>query len=252
MGSLLLGLLMLSGCLPEATPEPTPLPTATITVTPTTTATVIWFPATATWTPAPTIVLEPTPDLRPVFGEMIFSDAFTENDQWQVGRTAFGSMAYGREDLTLAVSQPKGNLLSLRKTPQLANFHAEIDVQPSLCRGADSYGLLFRASSSENFYRLLVNCSGQVRLDRVKDSRNTPLQDWTVSGQMQPGGMLATRLGVSAQGQELRIYINNVLQFTIKDPVFTSGMVGVFARASGDTPLTVSFTNLAVYNLLAQ
>ena len=51
---LVLCLVALAGCLPD-TPSPTPLPpTATVTITPTGTATIVWFPPTATFTPAPT------------------------------------------------------------------------------------------------------------------------------------------------------------------------------------------------------
>lgn len=245
-------LVLLCGCLPEAAPLPTPQPTATQTVTPTVTATIVWFPPTATYTPAPTQKVEPTADLRPSLGEVILTDDFTDTSQWLTSRTAAGSVAYGKGELTLAVSQPKGSLLSLRKSPQLYNFYAEIDAQPSLCRDGDAYGLLLRSASAGDFYRLLVNCSGQVRLERVKNSKNALLYDWTASGQLQPGGMQVTRLGIAAQGSELKIFVNDVYQFSVKDPVFTSGVVGVYARAAGETPLTVNFSNLVIYNLGAQ
>lgn len=244
--------LLLNACLPEVTPSPTPLPTATETVIPTATGTIVWFPPTATFTPAPTIPVEPTPDLRPALGEMILSDDFADTSQWGTSRMAAGSVAYGRGELTLAVSQAKGSLLSLRKTPQLYNFYAEIDTLPSLCRDGDAYGLLIRAGSSEDFYRILLNCAGQVRMERVKNSKNALLYDWMVSGQLQPGGMLRARLGVAARGPDLDVYVNDVYQFSVKDPVFTSGVVGVFARAAGDTPLTVNFSNLVIYSLDAE
>jgi len=50
-------------------------------------------------------------------------------------------------------------------------------------------------------------------------------------------------------GGELRIFVNDVYQFSARDPVFESGQVGIFARAAGDSPLTVNFSALSVYNL---
>jgi hypothetical protein len=247
--ALLILALILAACLPEPPPTPTPEPTPTATVTPTITPTIVWFPATATRTAAPTIAIEPTEDLRPALGEVLLRDPFTDPDQWGVTRTAAGSVAYGNEELTLAVAQSKGSLLSFRKTPQLNNFYLEIDAQPSLCRGADAYGLLLRAASAGDFYRLVMTCEGQVRMERVKNSKNVPLSEWTTSGQIQPGGMLPARVGVAAQGEDLNVFINGVYQFSVKDPVFTSGAVGVFARAAGDTSLTVNFSNLVVYNV---
>lgn len=244
-------LLLLSACLPEPALPATPTPEPTVTVTPTVTATVIWFPPTVTPTAIPTRPIEPTEDFRPQVGEKILTDLFVDKTQWQTTSTAAGSVAYGKNELTLAVKQPKGTLYSLRKQPQLMNFYLEIDAQPSLCREGDNYGLLIRSASGQDYYRLLMNCSGLVRLERVKDARFTVLQDWVASGQVPPGGMMRTRLGVAAQGQELRIFLNGVFHFSVKDPVFTSGAVGVFARSAGDTPLTVNFSNLVVYELVA-
>ncbi len=241
-----------SACLPTPTPTPTATPTATATITPTTTATVIWFPPTVTFTPLPTRPVEPTVDTRPSFGDELFNDPFNDTSLWQTTRTAAGSVAYGKGELTLAVSQPQGSLLSLRKAPQLSNFYLEVSVQPSLCRGSDAFGLLIRAASAADYYRLLLNCNGQMRMERIMNSRTTPLNEWVTSGQLLPGGMLQTRLGVAAQGQELSVFVNDVFQFSVKDPVFESGAAGVFARSAGETPLTVNFSDMVVYEIGAR
>lgn len=244
-----LWLLAAAACLPEATPAATPEPTATATVTPTATATIVWFPPTATYTPIPTMEMTPTVDLQPALGEVLFEDTFTDTTLWNTTRSAVGSIAYGKSELTLAVAQPRGLLISLRKSPELRDFYLEIDAQPSLCRGADTYGLLLRTASGQDYYRLLINCSGQLRMERVIGGRFVLIQDWMDSGQLMPGGMLRARLGVSAQGKEFHVFINDVYQFSFQDPVFERGGLGVFARSAGDTPLTVSFSNLVVYNL---
>jgi hypothetical protein len=238
-----------SGCLPEPPPSPTPEPSATATVTPTPTPTIVWFPPTVTPTPAPTRLVEPTPDVRPSLGDVLLREPFTDKTQWQTARTEAGSAAYGNNELTLAVSKERGLVMSLRKAPQLTNFYLELDAQPSLCRGSDAYGLLLRAETGQDFYRFLANCAGEVRMERVKNSQMVVLQDWMPSGQVQPGGFLPLRIGVAAQGQDLQLFINGVYQFGVRDPVFTQGVVGVVARSSGDTPLTVNFSNMMVYEI---
>ncbi len=239
----------LTGCLPE-TPSPTPLlPTPTVTQTPTGTATIVWFPPTKTFTPAPTRYVSPTTDPRPAVGAALLEDPFTDQKSWFTGRTAIGSIAYGKGELTLAVSTARGALLSLRKTPSLGNFYLTVDALPSLCRDEDSYGLLLRASSNQDYYRLALTCSGRLRLERLKGAKIVVLQDWVSCGQIPPGGMMRSQVGVFAQGQELRIFINGEYQFSVRDPVWESGMLGVFARSSGETPLTVSFSNLVVYTV---
>jgi hypothetical protein len=245
---LVICLAVLSGCLPP-TPSPSaPPPTATVTLTPTGTATIVWFPATATYTPAATQFRSPTPDLSPDLGSILLEDPFTDGKSWATSRTGIGSIAYGKNELTLAVSANRGTLLSLRKAPMLDNFYLQIDAHPSLCLNEDAYGLLLRASSNQDFYRLVLTCSGRMRLERLKGAKIVVLQDWVSSGQLLPGGMMTTRLGVYAQGQELRVFINDVYQFSTRDPVWSSGSLGVFARSSGDTPLTVSFSHLIIYH----
>lgn len=243
--------MLMAGCLPPTAMPLLPTPTETPAPTPTPTATIIWFPATATYTAAPTLEPEPTIDQRPAIGDVLLRDPFTDKDQWQTFRTTAGSAAYGRDELTLATASSKALLMSFRATPQLADFYLEVDALPSLCREGDAFGLLLRAGSDGDFYRLLADCTGRLRMERLRSSRAEPLQDWTPTGQVPPGGMMAMRLGVLAKDESLAVFINGVHQFTVRDPVYSSGMIGVFARSAGDTPLTVSFSDLMVYEVEA-
>jgi hypothetical protein len=52
---------------------------------------------------------------------------------------------------------------------------------------------------------------------------------------------------VHAEGKHLDFYINDIYQFSVNEPGLLSGLVGVFARASGDSPVSISFSDLAVY-----
>ena len=251
LASVAIASLMTVACLPPTTAPLLPTPTETLAPTPTQTATIVWFPATATYTAAPTLAPEPTIDQRPSLGDVLLRDPFTDTDQWQTFRTAAGSAAYGRDELTLATASSKALLMSFRATPQLADFYLEIDALPSLCREGDAFGLLLRAGSEGDFYRLLADCAGRLRMERLRSSRVEPLQDWAPTGQVPPGGMIPMRLGVLAQYENIAVFINGVHQFTVRDPVYSSGMIGVFARSAGDSPLTVSFSDLMVYDVEA-
>jgi hypothetical protein len=44
----------------------------------------------------------------------------------------------------------------------------------------------------------------------------------------------------------MRLFLNGRYQFTIADPNYASGMLGVFAQSAADTPVTISFSNLVV------
>jgi hypothetical protein len=236
----------LGGCLPA---PPTPIPatvTATQTLIPSTTP--VWFPATDTPTPPPLPTPRPTEQLRPGVGELLLRDEF-DGSGWQTGQTEAGAIAFGKSTLTLSVSGAKASLLSLRAGVLPADLFLEMTITPSLCRGADAYGLLLRAASAKDFYRFLLNCDGQARLERVLQGQTSLMQDWAPAGSMLPGGLLPVRVGVWMVGKELRLFVDGEFVFSAQDPVLAEGQVGVYARSSADSPLTVSFSMLEVYTV---
>lgn len=241
--------LSLSACTPAATPEITPETTITPTLTTTPTATIVWFPPTATPTLFPTRVITPTQDYRPNLGEVLLTDDFSSPDSWLLGKTSSGSAALGKNELTIAISEPGAYEYSIRQTPVLTDFYAEITASPTLCRGQDEYGLLMRMSSPGNFYRFSLSCDGKVRMDRVVGGTASSPQPWTPSGAVPPGAPSSSRLAVWALGKEMRFFVNDEYQFTVSDPLLPGGNLGVFARSAGEMDVTVSFTDLIVYDI---
>jgi hypothetical protein len=236
----------LSACV-TPTADPTPLPpTETPTITSTVTATIDWFPATATPTLRPTQIIEPTPEMRPGVGSLLIDDLLSSGSQWQTGRFSAGNITQVNNSLTIAIQQSRASLLSLEMKNILRDFYLETKVNIGLCKSNDVYGLIVRAVSEYNYYRFLVDCQGYARAERVRDGATTLMQDWTPTG-LPPGAPLDVSLGVWVVGSEMRLFANNAYIFSVKDPVFTEGTVGIFARASGDSPVTVSFSKMAIY-----
>jgi hypothetical protein len=248
----LLAAVGLTGCTTAAA-EPLP-PTATDTPpapTETATPTIVWFPPTATYTPPPTaaIRITPTVDVRPVVGDVIFSDDFSDPELWSLGKTGSGSAALGKNELTIAISEPGAYLYSLRQQTNLRDFYLEITASPNLCRSGDEYGLLLRVNENLEFYRFGLNCSGQVRLDKFFSGRASSPYPLTYSGAVPPGAPSISRLGVLARGKELTFFVNGQQVFVVEDPSLPSGTIGVFARSNGDTPVTINFSALEVFEI---
>jgi hypothetical protein len=250
--ALVIGVLLVAGlaaCLPQSTP-PAPTDTPTLPVpTDTPTPTIVWFPATATFTPFPTPIITPTMDVSPLAGELIFQDNFTDPTQWILGQTASTSIALGVDELTLALDNPGAYLYTLRQGIDLADYYLEITASPSICRGPDEYGLLLRVSPAEEFYRFSLTCDGQLRLDKYYAGKASSPQPLSYSGAVPPGAPSSSRLGVWASGKELRFYVNGEYQFTVNDPSITRGGLGLFIRSNGDNALTVSFSDLQVSDI---
>src|SRR4030043_862421 len=133
------------------------------TVTPTT----VWFPPTATHTAFPTQVHTPTADMRPNLGTILYEDDFSSPAGWSLTHTEAGSVAYGKDELTIAIGETNAYLFSVLEQPAFGDFYLEITAGPSMCRDFDEYGVLFRVSPASDYYRFSLSCNGQVRLDRI-------------------------------------------------------------------------------------
>jgi hypothetical protein len=177
---------------------------------------------------------------------VIFTDNFSDGEIWQLGRTDAGSVALGKDELTIAIHEPQAYLYTVRDQPVLGDFYAEITASPTLCREGDEYGMLFRVKSSSDFYRFSLTCDGRVRVDRVVGGAASSPQPWVFSGVVPPGAPSTSRLAVWAKGKEIRFFVNEYYQFTIDDPMLPSGSLGMFARSAGEMAMTVSFTDLVV------
>lgn len=238
---------LLNACLPVSLPAP--LPSHTPTLTTTATPTFLWFPPTATRTPAPTIVPSETPDYRPGVGASLLEDDFSEASHWLTGNMGKGTISISGNEISLALNQPKGYLYSFRDEPTLGNFYLEITASPSLCTGLDEYGLLLRYTSPVDFYRFSLSCNGQTRLDKLSGGMASSPQPWLVSISVPSAAPSSSRLGVWAHGSDLRFFINGEYQFGVTDRSLPVGMIGVFVRSSGENAVTASFSDLVIYQI---
>lgn len=217
------------------------------------TGTIVWFPATATWTSFPTIQASATPELFPGLGSQVYQDDFSDLQTWSLTKTessGTNSIILGRKRLTLAINAPPAALFSLNNELALTDFFAEITVSVNRCFGPDVYGMLFRAASGAYTYRFLLNCSGKTRVEQTRESRTSPLQDWVLSGDAPPGAPGLVKMGVWAAGAEMRFFLNGHYQFSVIDPVFKSGSLGVFANAINPDGMNISFSDLRINSVV--
>jgi hypothetical protein len=181
---------------------------------------------------------------------LILQDDFSNPGVWQLGQSVRGTTAISSNELSIVLNQSKTYLFSNRTEPFFNNFYLEIMASPSLCSGLDEYGLLFRVRSAADFYRYSLSCDGQVRLDRVVGGTGGSPQPWLVSASVPAGAPSSSRLGVWAAGREMRFFINDEFQFAVSDAYHDTGLIGVFARSAGDSAVSVSFSDLSVYEVI--
>jgi hypothetical protein len=241
-------LLTLSACLPAATPLH---PTATLTPTPSPSLTVEWFPATPTPEVRPTSeVLPPTQAVLLELGEIIFRDDFTTPEEWIVPQTDRGQISIRDGEANIVINQAKSFLVGTRIKPNLTSFYAEITANPVLCAGRDEYGFLFRVFGRNQYYRFAITCNGEVRLDKITAAGGTILYHTPRSASVPVGAPSVSKIAVLADRDQLHLFINGDYQASVSDQQLLAGSFGIYARSSGDSAVTVSFSDLIVRDIL--
>lgn len=240
------GMLLASCATSNQTPHSTvpSLPPAGI---PPPTETIVWFPPTATATQQAITTYTATAAMNPGIGALILKDDFSDFSSWDTAVSDQGSAAISRNRLTIVV-QPGIYLASKRHDLAVGNFYAEITARTSLCRGEDNYGLIVRAAGN-SFYRFALTCNGTLFVERIKSGTRLTIFEPVASGDAPPGAPGEVRIGIWAVNGEMRLFLNDRFQFSINDRSFPNGEFGVYARSMGDTPVTVTFSDLTVYDV---
>jgi hypothetical protein len=185
-----------------------------------------------------------TPELRVGLSGVIAIDDFSNPTLWNTAQSDQGSALISRQRLTLS-AQPGMYMRSFHRDLFVGDFYAEITARPSLCRAADEYGLLVRANPI-TYYRFALTCDGKIHAERISVRERHVLHEPVPSGDAPPGAPSEVRIGIWAAGPEMRLFLNGRYQFSITDLNLLSGTLGVFARAVGDTPVTVTYSDLVV------
>jgi hypothetical protein len=222
----------------------TPVSTATDVAT-----AVTWFPVTSTATRVQHPTLAPTLDPKPGVGRSLLSDDFSSGSDWNTAVADEASVTLTPDGLTIAAQPGVAPVASFRQGVVLRDVYVEVTARPSLCRNGDSYGLLFRAPNNVAYYRFALQCDGTASADRVNLGSPRVLHPPSPSADAPVGVPGQVRLGVWALGHEFRFFLNGNYQFAATDESYSAGGLGVFAAAGGDTPVTVTFSDLAVYEV---
>jgi len=187
--------------------------------------------------------------MKPGIGSLVLADDFASSDVWNVAVSDQASVAVNGNRLTIAVQPGVAPVVSFRRGQVFGDMYAEITAEPSLCRGADDYGIAFRAPNNIAYYRFALACNGTAGAERISLSSARVLQPPLASGDVPAGAPGQARLGAWAAGQEFHFFLNGRYQFSAIDKSYPAGAIGVFAHAAGTSPVTVTFSDLKVYGV---
>jgi hypothetical protein len=119
------------------------------------------------------------------------------------------------------------------------------------CSGEDTFGMVFRApdyDSGRGYYYGLT-CSGKFMLSKW-DANGTEDLITSFNDMINAGPAQINRLGVWAEGEHLRLYINGKMVTELDDPSFTgAGHYGAYIAGQSAGAFTVRMESIGYWNL---
>ena len=148
-----------------------------------------------------------------------------------------------------ALNADKYEAMMLSTQPIIDDFYMEVTSTTGECSGFDRYGLIFRAPGFTPIqgYLFGFTCDGMYSL-RIFDGVNfTAIVQWTHSELIHAGSKQTNQLGISAVGQEIKLYANGKPLLELQDDRFTSGYFGLYIGAYSTPGFSVSFSDFAYW-----
>jgi hypothetical protein len=227
------------------TPEVAPL------VTPTATASPSQIPVS---TGIPTSTLSPN-DPKAGLGNPAWFDSLTDGDNWPLYEDDHVRFEIENENLIMTAFNPDNWNGWMLTWPVISDFYLEAEVMVGACSGLDAYGLVYRASRIEighQGYLFGISCDGQYSL-RIWDGQAlSNVIDWTMSSLLSSGADQTHRIGVWAEGDLMRLFVNGNLLIEVVDTQLSRGMFGVFIGAAQTEDLTAFVKEIGYWNLPPQ
>jgi hypothetical protein len=182
--------------------------------------------------------------------DILYVDEFTpgETGKWQLEGDEQGQVTFQNEQLVIEVNQPNTVQFVTLGEHSFSNFALEVDATLAAGGTESTYGVLFRMTGPDQFYRFDVTGSGLFTIERYDASSGwTRLsEDWVESEHIATGVGATNRLGVLAIGGTISFYANGNLLLQVADGRYSGGNIGLDAGTYGQTGLRVAFDNLVV------
>jgi len=209
--------------------------------------------ATPTITPTATT---PPGDPRLTLGTPGFTDTFTSG-------TAFGLAAEPYEDDAVIIEVKNGAMqfTSFKvnggkrwrltsRNPQ--NLYLEGTFKTVSCSGNDQYGLVFRAPTYSDGigYYFGATCDGKYYLQRMDANDTVTIVSLTTESNILSGSGQVNRLGVWAENESIKLYVNGNLIKEISDNnLVNKGYIGAFTAAYDNPGLTIQLEEISLWPL---
>lgn len=192
------------------------------------------------------IFVQPTIEAPP--GSILFREDFSsEKNGWKTWIEDGSYVKYEGEGLHFFVGKPNYDFWS---RPGYRFSDVIIEVEAIKIDGPDNnaYGVICRMVDEKNYYAFIISSDGYAGILKVKDGvyqlLNNETLDYSTSI-VQSEAM--NKITAGCVGNQLTMKINSEDVFSLSDPDFTLGDVGLMAGSYGEPGTNIFFDNLIVF-----
>lgn len=181
---------------------------------------------------------------------IIFTDTFAAGQMgdWVIEGDSAGQIAIIDEHLVIEIREPNMIQYSALPAPTVTDFVAEVDVRQIQGDVQSSFGMLFQMQAPDQFYRFEITANGMYMLERRNNDGSWTrfVEDWTDSPAINQGINVLNTLKVEAVGQNISVYVNEVLVQQISDTSYSDGLIALDAGTFTQPNLQVAFDNFRI------
>jgi hypothetical protein len=183
-------------------------------------------------------------------GAVLYADEFAPETmgKWELEGDERGQATVQDEQLVIEIHEPNTVQYVTLAEQSFTNFALEVDATLLAGSTDSTYGVLFRMSGPEQFYRFDITGNGLFVVERYDQGGSwTRLSDdWQEAEGLQGGVGATNRLGVMAVGGTFSFYANGHLLLQVADGRYSGGNIALDAGTFGQTGLRVGFDNLVI------
>lgn len=180
---------------------------------------------------------------------VLFQDDFSDTGSgWYTLSDSDGVMDYSNGAFRMFVSST--DLLLFTTAGQSLQSDVVIDVDTVKAGGPDdnAFGVICRYVDTDNFYFFVISSDGYAGIAKYV---NNELSVITGSGQMEATdaisqGASSNHIQASCVGSTLTLTVNGTQLYSITDTSFSTGDVGLVAKAFSEGGVDINFDNFIV------
>jgi predicted nucleic acid-binding Zn ribbon protein len=231
-GMMLLGCIVVCAAIGYPVLMATPTPTLTATATPTP------VPPTPTATATPAVQA----------GMLLLSEDFSElGEDWSDG--VIGQAEYKLEDGKYSIQVNKAHWVAWEAVDDdFGDFVVQVEM--ALVDGTEfnSSGLMFRLQDKENYYSVVINGNAKYYVGKEFDDTWHTIIDWRAHSAILPMGE-TNIMRLVAYGNTFRLYINGEFVDEFTDTDLNSGDIAVHVMVYDQEPARAVFDNLEIWDV---